>query len=100
MYVCVAAGFATTGADDAGATLMCMVNPTNPTGDYMTVETIKAYIESASQPGMGRYRGWGGGVCVHTHTHTHVCVCVCVCGGAQVESGWRTYTQTHTHTQT
>lgn len=41
----------TTGADDAGATLLCMVNPTNPTGDYLTVEAAKAYIEGAVQPG-------------------------------------------------
>jgi hypothetical protein len=37
----VAAGFTTTSADDKGAKLMCMVNPTNPTGDYMDVEQVR-----------------------------------------------------------
>lgn len=37
----VAAGFTTTSADDKGAKLMCMVNPTNPTGDYMDVDQVR-----------------------------------------------------------
>ena len=35
-----AAGFVTTGAEDATAKLLCMVNHTNPTGDYMNVEAV------------------------------------------------------------
>jgi len=31
--------------NDRSATLTCMVNPTNPTGDYLSVEEMKAYIE-------------------------------------------------------
>ncbi|TFJ82504.1 hypothetical protein NSK_006183 [Nannochloropsis salina CCMP1776] len=46
-----AAGFTTTDASDASASLLCMVNPTNPTGDYMSVEAMKAYIEGTSAPG-------------------------------------------------
>jgi histidinol-phosphate/aromatic aminotransferase/cobyric acid decarboxylase-like protein len=37
----LAAGFDTTAAEDPHATLMCMVNPTNPTGDYMDVHTVR-----------------------------------------------------------
>lgn len=32
--------------DDKSARLTCMVNPTNPTGDYLSVEEMKKYIES------------------------------------------------------
>lgn len=46
------AGFTTTAHDDASATLLCLVNPTNPTGDYLTVEAMKSYIEANAQPGM------------------------------------------------
>jgi len=42
-----AAGFTTVKAGDPNATLTCMVNPTNPTGDYMDVETMKKYIEDS-----------------------------------------------------
>jgi hypothetical protein len=39
-----AAGWETTGADDATARLLCMVNPTNPTGDYMPVEQVRHHV--------------------------------------------------------
>lgn len=39
-----ASGFVRTSADDSSATLMCLVNPTNPTGDYSRVEAMKNYI--------------------------------------------------------
>ncbi|TMW69630.1 hypothetical protein Poli38472_001786 [Pythium oligandrum] len=32
--------------DDRNAALTCLVNPTNPTGDYMEVEEMKKYIET------------------------------------------------------
>lgn len=32
--------------DDRSAALTCLVNPTNPTGDYMDVAAMKAYIEA------------------------------------------------------
>lgn len=32
--------------DDKNAALTCMVNPTNPTGDYLEVEEMKKYIET------------------------------------------------------
>ena len=32
--------------DDKNAKLTCLVNPTNPTGDYMTVDEMKKYIET------------------------------------------------------
>lgn len=31
---------------DASAKLTCIVNPTNPTGDYLTIDQMKHYIES------------------------------------------------------
>lgn len=39
-------GRETLSSDDKSATLTCMVNPTNPTGDYLTVEQMKEYIET------------------------------------------------------
>eukprot|EP01084_Bolivina_argentea_P016383 30662_1 len=33
-------------SNDDSADLLSMVNPTNPTGDFMTLETMKAYIEN------------------------------------------------------
>lgn len=50
------AGFVTTAHDDASATLLCMVNPTNPTGDYLKVDAIKAYIEQNAAPGACQVR--------------------------------------------
>ncbi|CAM9237264.1 unnamed protein product [Phaeothamnion confervicola] len=47
----LAAGFATAPHDDGGATLLCMVNPTNPTGDYWTVPEMRRYIETSCAPG-------------------------------------------------
>ena len=38
-------------AGDRSANLVCMVNPTNPTGDYMNVEEIKDYIEASVPDG-------------------------------------------------
>ncbi len=32
-------------ANDRDASLVCIVNPTNPTGDYWNVNEIKDYIE-------------------------------------------------------
>jgi histidinol-phosphate/aromatic aminotransferase/cobyric acid decarboxylase-like protein len=32
--------------NDKSARLTCMVNPTNPTGDYLPIEEMKAYIET------------------------------------------------------
>lgn len=32
-------------SNDMNAVLTCMVNPTNPTGDYLSVEDMKSYIE-------------------------------------------------------
>jgi len=46
-----ASGFLRTSADDNTANLMCLVNPTNPTGDYWHVEVIKSYIEKNSKNG-------------------------------------------------
>ena len=37
--------------DDRSATLTCMVNPTNPTGDYLNIEEMKAYIETTCGDG-------------------------------------------------
>mmetsp|Transcript_21839 Transcript_21839/g.31693 ORF Transcript_21839/g.31693 Transcript_21839/m.31693 type:complete len:389 (-) Transcript_21839:299-1465(-) len=47
----IAAGFETTTHDDKEATLLCMVNPTNPTGDYMDCPTMMGYIEEQCQEG-------------------------------------------------
>ena len=44
-------GFITSHARDPDAKLMCMVNPTNPTGDFMSLETIKSYLETTVSEG-------------------------------------------------
>lgn len=46
-----AAGFVRTSADDDSANLMCLVNPTNPTGDYMRIEALKSYIQARCRRG-------------------------------------------------
>jgi histidinol-phosphate/aromatic aminotransferase/cobyric acid decarboxylase-like protein len=46
-----AAGFICTAANDRSATLLCIVNPTNPTGDYWDVETMKSYIDNSCERG-------------------------------------------------
>jgi histidinol-phosphate/aromatic aminotransferase/cobyric acid decarboxylase-like protein len=46
-----AAGFVRTSADDDSADLMCLVNPTNPTGDYMRIEALKSYIKQRCRRG-------------------------------------------------
>eukprot|EP00960_Hanusia_phi_P050928 760499-Hanusia_phi.AAC.10 len=46
-----AAGFYRVAANDNSANLLCMVNPTNPSGDYMRIEELKAYIENNCKPG-------------------------------------------------
>ena len=38
-------------ADDDSANLMCLVNPTNPTGDYMRIEELKNYIKKRCRRG-------------------------------------------------
>lgn len=38
-------GRATLAWDDRSAALTCLVNPTNPTGDYLAVDAMKKYIE-------------------------------------------------------
>lgn len=68
-------GFTTAASTDRSATLMCLVNPTNPTGDYWGVEEMKAFIErgcdsgttvivgeekgGAGRPGDSRHGGYG-----------------------------------------
>lgn len=47
----LAAGFMTAPANDRSATLLCVVNPTNPTGDYWGIEEMKAYIGESCDPG-------------------------------------------------
>eukprot|EP00904_Undaria_pinnatifida_P008472 jgi/Undpi1/4755/HiC_scaffold_18.g08108.m1 len=47
----LAAGFATAPSTDRSATLLCLVNPTNPTGDYWGVEEMKAFIEGGCDAG-------------------------------------------------
>lgn len=47
----LAAGFTTAPTTDRSATLMCMVNPTNPTGDYWGIEKMKAFIEGGCDAG-------------------------------------------------
>lgn len=44
-------GFTTAPRTDRSATLMCLVNPTNPTGDYWDVEEMKTYLEGACDAG-------------------------------------------------
>eukprot|EP00288_Rhodomonas_lens_P012910 CAMPEP_0177706930 /NCGR_PEP_ID=MMETSP0484_2-20121128/9483_1 /TAXON_ID=354590 /ORGANISM="Rhodomonas lens, Strain RHODO" /LENGTH=377 /DNA_ID=CAMNT_0019218415 /DNA_START=43 /DNA_END=1176 /DNA_ORIENTATION=+ len=39
-----AAGFTRTDASDRTASLMCLVNPSNPTGDYMPLDEMKDYL--------------------------------------------------------
>ena len=46
-----ASGFVRTSADDDSARLMCLVNPTNPTGDYMRIEELKSYIQQRCRRG-------------------------------------------------
>jgi len=46
-----ASGFVRTSADDDSANLMCLVNPTNPTGDYMRIEALKSYIQKRCRRG-------------------------------------------------
>mmetsp|Transcript_30100 Transcript_30100/g.44009 ORF Transcript_30100/g.44009 Transcript_30100/m.44009 type:complete len:398 (+) Transcript_30100:258-1451(+) len=46
-----ASGFVRTSADDDSANLMCLVNPTNPTGDYMRVDALKCYIQNRCRRG-------------------------------------------------
>ena len=49
---CNAAGRPMLSADDtANAAVTCMVNPCNPTGDYMPVDEIKQYLEANTAPG-------------------------------------------------
>eukprot|EP00906_Rhabdomonas_costata_P018651 RCo027211 len=47
----VSCGFKTLAADDPSATLLCMINPCNPTGEYLPLEQIKAYIERHASTG-------------------------------------------------
>ncbi|CAM9696335.1 unnamed protein product, partial [Choristocarpus tenellus] len=47
----LAAGFETTSADDKSATLLCIVNPTNPTGEYWDLAKVKVYIEDSCERG-------------------------------------------------
>ncbi|KAM3567865.1 hypothetical protein VYU27_009998 [Nannochloropsis oceanica] len=47
-----AAGFTTTDATDPSASLLCMVNPTNPTGDYLTVEKVIALLPPSLPPSL------------------------------------------------
>lgn len=44
-------GFTTAPATDRSATLMCLVNPTNPTGDYWGIQEMKAFIEEGCDAG-------------------------------------------------
>jgi len=46
-----AAGLCDSSPDDRSAKLICIVNPTNPTGNYMGVEEVKAHIEQIADPG-------------------------------------------------
>ena len=46
-----ACGFVRTSADDDSADLMCLVNPTNPTGDYMHIDALKSYIKKRCRRG-------------------------------------------------
>jgi len=46
-----ASGFVRTSADDDSARLMFLVNPTNPTGDYMRIEELKSYIKQRCRRG-------------------------------------------------
>mmetsp|Transcript_20649 Transcript_20649/g.32305 ORF Transcript_20649/g.32305 Transcript_20649/m.32305 type:complete len:382 (+) Transcript_20649:246-1391(+) len=46
-----AAGFSRTHAGDQDSSLLCLVNPTNPTGDYMTIDKLKDYLESTCKAG-------------------------------------------------
>jgi len=46
-----AAGFVRTSADDDSGNLMCLVNPTNPTGDYMRIHALKNYIKKRCRRG-------------------------------------------------
>lgn len=47
----IAAGFTTTRHNDRSATLLCVVNPTNPTGDYWTISEMKTFIERGCDRG-------------------------------------------------
>lgn len=42
----LAAGFNTAPPGDRSATLLCMVNPTNPTGEYWNIKEMKQFIET------------------------------------------------------
>jgi histidinol-phosphate/aromatic aminotransferase/cobyric acid decarboxylase-like protein len=46
-----AAGFVTADASDRSAQLLCIVNPTNPTGDYWGLAEIKQYIQDSCERG-------------------------------------------------
>mmetsp|Transcript_12632 Transcript_12632/g.16431 ORF Transcript_12632/g.16431 Transcript_12632/m.16431 type:complete len:392 (-) Transcript_12632:382-1557(-) len=46
-----AAGFVTAPADDREAKLMCIVNPTNPTGDYWNKSKMMKYLEDSCEAG-------------------------------------------------
>jgi len=46
-----AAGFTVVPHDDVSASVTCFVNPNNPTGEYFSVEEVKARIEQNCMPG-------------------------------------------------
>lgn len=47
----LAAGRWTVDWDDPEATLTCMVNPTNPTGDFWNLDTMQRYVEERCRAG-------------------------------------------------
>lgn len=47
----LAAGFTTTASNDRSASLLCLVNPTNPTGDYWSVDEMKNFIATSCDRG-------------------------------------------------
>lgn len=46
-----AAGFATHESDNHSGQLLCMVNPTNPTGDWWPLEEVQAFLEKTCSRG-------------------------------------------------
>mmetsp|Transcript_856 Transcript_856/g.2208 ORF Transcript_856/g.2208 Transcript_856/m.2208 type:complete len:286 (+) Transcript_856:188-1045(+) len=46
-----AAGFSRTVHSDSSASLLCMVNPSNPTGEYLKVDDLMEYLEQTCERG-------------------------------------------------
>ena len=64
----VACGYKTLKSDDPSATLVCMINACNPTGDYMSIEEVKVCAGMWAYGHMGTW--------VHAPSTTYLWGCI------------------------